>query len=383
VSHPRRSIPLVALALASALVVAGCSSSAKGGSSAGTSKEVVIGAALPLTGSAASYGAIMKDGMELAINEINSAGGINGAQVKAEYVDSQGNPGLSVGLTRQLVANKVVAVTTCFPAVALAQEPLTAKAQVPLLGPCLNENAQLNLSGFYNLTATTDQEREAMLQYMYDKKGIKNVAILSETATSAASNNLMVSKWKSLSGSNANLITIDTGATDSTPQITKLLQSHPDAIYVLVNGSLGDTVAKNLAAAGVRVPIYGNIASTGYLKSIQANKLNWTYTTGVSQYTDAFTAAFKKAHPARQPTLWDGSFYSAVYVVKQGLEAAAKNGGSLDAKSLYKTMESQKTYTGCCGPITFTSSNGVEGSFDVFNSKDGAAPQKVATVPAS
>jgi len=365
------------------LLAAACGSSgSSGASTAAAPAQIVIGAALPLTGSAASYGAIMKDGMQLAVDQINAAGGIHGAKLKVDYVDSQGNPGLSVGLTRQLLASNVVAITTCFPAVALAQEPLTAKAKTVLLGPCLNENAQLNLPGFYNLTPTTDQEREAMLQYMSAKDGIRNVAILSETATSPASNQLMISQWKSLTGHAPALQTIATGSTDATPQLTKLLQSKPDAIYVLVNGTLGDTVAKDLAALNVKLPIYDNVAATGYLPAIQATKLTWTFTNAASSYTPQFLAAFGKAHPGTQPALWDGSFYSAVYIIKQGLEYAASKGQSMDATGLYAALLQKKIYTGCCGQLDFTAANGVQGQFQVFRSAGGSAPKVIATVPA-
>jgi len=337
---------------------------------------------LPLTGGAAFLGQGEQTTLGIVEKVVNASGGIHGAKLKVDYVDSQGNPGLSVGLTRQLLASNVVAITTCFPAVALAQEPLTAKAKTALLGPCLNENAQLNLPGFYNLTPTTDQERQAMLQYMYAKNGIRNVAILSETATSPASNQLMINEWKSLTGQAPALQTIATGSTDATPQLTKLLQSKPDALYVLVNGTLGDTVAKDLAALNVKLPIYDNIAASGYLSAIEATKLTWTWTNGVSAYTPQFLAAYDKAYPGSPPALWDGSFYSAVYIIKQGLEYAASKGYPVDAEGLYQALLQKKAYTGCCGPVDFTATNGVTGQFQVLRSTGGAAPTVIATVPA-
>ena len=87
---PRRTrAGVAAIAISSALLVAACGSSGSiGASSSSAAAQIVIGAALPLTGSAASYGAIMKDGMQLAVNEINASGGIHGAKLKVDYVDS-------------------------------------------------------------------------------------------------------------------------------------------------------------------------------------------------------------------------------------------------------------------------------------------------------
>src|SRR2546426_225178 len=102
----------LALLSAVALISGACASST------GSGGDIVVGATIPLSGSTASYGAIMKDGMELAINEINDAGGVDGRKLVGRYVDSQGNPSVSVGLTQQLIAAKAVAIATCFPAVA-------------------------------------------------------------------------------------------------------------------------------------------------------------------------------------------------------------------------------------------------------------------------
>lgn len=376
----------LALAAALALALSACGGGASGSSgSSGKSGggDLVIGATLPLTGSAASYGAIMRNGMDMAIAQINADGGVNGRKLRGEYLDSQGNPGVSVGLTRQLISNGAVAIATCFPAVALAQQSITSRASVPLFGPCFNENAELGQKGLYNFTPTTDQERAAMLTYLAKQKGFTRLGILAETVTSDASRQALVDKWKELTGKPAVLQSIETGASDATPQLTQLMDSKPEALFVLANGTLGNTVVSNLQAMGVQLPIFGNVAASGYVNAIRSSKLDWSWTNAVSNYDDTFTKAFQTTVTNRAPQVWDGTFYTAVHVAAEGLKYADKHGLPMDAKGLYEALQKNRTWKdGCCGQMTFLKNNGVDGTFAIFNTKAGSEPAQVTTVKA-
>ena len=67
----------VILALLLLVVAAGCGSTSS--SSKGTSKELTLGLTAPLTGDNAEYGNVFKNAIELALEKVNSQGGINGA----------------------------------------------------------------------------------------------------------------------------------------------------------------------------------------------------------------------------------------------------------------------------------------------------------------
>ena len=81
---------VAALALGS---LAGCGQKAEtNGENAGTTTDdntLVIGGIGPLTGAAATYGTAVKNGTELAVEEINAAGGVNGMKLKMEFQDDE------------------------------------------------------------------------------------------------------------------------------------------------------------------------------------------------------------------------------------------------------------------------------------------------------
>ena len=83
----------LAVAMVAAMTVsmaAGCGSKSEGEKSSGSDSEVIkIGAIGPVTGAAAVYGQAVKYGAELAVEEINAAGGINGAQVEFKFEDDE------------------------------------------------------------------------------------------------------------------------------------------------------------------------------------------------------------------------------------------------------------------------------------------------------
>ena len=90
---------ILAMSAAAAIAVscfAGCSSNAATsgeGDANGTGKTIVIGGSGPLTGSAAQYGVGVKNAIELAVKEINAAGGVNGNTLKLVFEDDEADPG--------------------------------------------------------------------------------------------------------------------------------------------------------------------------------------------------------------------------------------------------------------------------------------------------
>ena len=96
-----------------ALLMAGLAAGCGGGEkkSAGSDKEYVVGVNAELTGNVANYGKSMKSGFELAVDEVNKAGGINGKKVRIVEADNKSEPSESGNAATKLVTqDKVIAV---------------------------------------------------------------------------------------------------------------------------------------------------------------------------------------------------------------------------------------------------------------------------------
>ena len=85
--------------LMAATLLTGCGGDSNEGSSG---EEFVIGGIGPTTGSAATYGENVKNGAELAVKEINEAGGINGVPIRFEWQDDENDAEKSVNAYNSL-----------------------------------------------------------------------------------------------------------------------------------------------------------------------------------------------------------------------------------------------------------------------------------------
>ncbi|MCK4458341.1 MAG: ABC transporter substrate-binding protein [Methanosarcinales archaeon] len=112
--------------------------------------EIRIGAILPLTGEAAEYGEDAKLGIDLAVEEINAAGGINGKRIQVVYEDSQATPSQGVSAIQKLTTvDKVpVIIGAMASSVTLAIAPIAEENKVVLLSPA-SSAPQITEAGDY------------------------------------------------------------------------------------------------------------------------------------------------------------------------------------------------------------------------------------------
>lgn len=99
-----------------------------------SAKEIVLGNLNPLTGGAAASGIAQLNGLQLAAEEINAAGGIHGRIIKVIPLDSECNPTKGVAALRKLIAEGIFAVTGEYcSGVAMAINPVFEKEEIPMV----------------------------------------------------------------------------------------------------------------------------------------------------------------------------------------------------------------------------------------------------------
>jgi len=104
------------------------------GANANTLRIGLIG---PFTGGSADFGTPMRNGIQLAVDEINAVGGYLGRKIELVIKDDQGNPDVGLKMSGELVAEKVAAtIGFCNTGVAAKSLETFQKAQLPLIIPC-------------------------------------------------------------------------------------------------------------------------------------------------------------------------------------------------------------------------------------------------------
>ena len=113
-------------------------------------KEIAIGAILPLTGDGAKYGESARNAIELALSELNAAGGINGVTVRVILEDSEGVQQKGVSAFQKLTAlDRVPAVIGgLFSSVTRAMAPVANHSKVVILSPT-SSNPEITDAGDY------------------------------------------------------------------------------------------------------------------------------------------------------------------------------------------------------------------------------------------
>jgi len=144
--------------------------------------EVIkIGAILPLTGDASIYGSALKEGLDLALEEINTKGGIIGKKVVVIYEDSQADPKVAVSAINKLInIDKVkIILGEMFSSVTLAIAPIAQKSQVVLISPTVSAEAVPNVGDYiFSIYPSDAYDGKFLANFVYNEIEKKNAAII-------------------------------------------------------------------------------------------------------------------------------------------------------------------------------------------------------------
>src|ERR1035437_2296020 len=234
------------LCLAGLLFSVGCkkeetSSNPTSAPQAPPSQPVKIGAILALTGSGANYGKSLQQGIELAKDEINQAGGINGKQLEIIYEDSQGDAKTGVAAFNKLAdIDHVPLVIGSISSVVLAVAPIADQKQVVFINssaisPKICDEATNFL---FSIMVSGAQEASFMAQELVKKHKDKPVAVLySNNSSGADTKNRFVQDLKAAGGTVAIEEGYDLGSTDFRNQLAKIRDSGAEIGYLIAFSS--------------------------------------------------------------------------------------------------------------------------------------------------
>jgi branched-chain amino acid transport system substrate-binding protein len=343
---------------------------------------------MDLTGQGAAYGKMMARGMQLAVDQINAAGGIGG-KIKVNLVvdDDQGQAGLAVSQMRSLVSkNNALAIATMYSAPPLAQQSVGETLQIPVFNGAGDDPTLTGHEWLYNSVLTGDQVVGGVLKYLYDNKNVRKVGGLIGTSFSAEGIERFQALWKQVSGSDfTTFLSVDPDSlTDASPQLRAIMATNPDAILVELDGVALETAFKDLARLG-----YEGLLLSG--PQIQNSKEPLTGplagqvffgTTPWSGPPADLVSAWQAMYPGEEPSYYGANYFSLTMIIKQALEYAIDQGWDVSGASLKKALDADLTFTeGCCGPFKYNALHAAAANVEIDSVSNGT-PSKVTEVPA-
>jgi branched-chain amino acid transport system substrate-binding protein len=250
-------IILTALALSLAFMAVGCKKPVE------TGETIKIGLAAPMSGDAAAYGEIVKNGAMMKVDEINAAGGINGKMLELVVGDERCDPKEAAAVGQNFVSNEeIVAIVghVCSSAM-LAAIPIYDVAGPAVISPtCTNVNigtASVNRWSFRDVYRD-DFQGKFLANYSKEVLGLKKVAIFYDTndyAIGLKDAFEAAAKEAGLEIVGSEAYTGDT--IDFAPQLTKFKELAPDGIFIAGYYEKGGLILSQAMKLGIKAQFMG------------------------------------------------------------------------------------------------------------------------------
>ncbi len=335
--------------------------------------DIKLGVAAALSGPAAQYGAMIKNGFQLAADEINAAGGINGNRIVLVIEDEQGKKEEAINVFKKLIfQDKVLMIFgPTLSNSAQASNPIAQQGKTVVFGTSNTADGitAIGDSTFRNAIAEADVLPET-LRIAARHTGLKKVAVLygnDDVFTKSGYDNFK----KALETLKIPVTTTETyakGDVDFKAQLTKIKSSKPDAIVLSALIAEGAPIMVQARQLGIDLPfIGGNGMNSVKIFDLAKDKSDnlwvgspWSLE-NQSKENIAFVNSFKAKYNVA-PDQFAAQTYDALHIVAQALKQVKLTGDlAADRTALRNALPAVK-WNGVTGPFAFRQVQGKRGA---------------------
>jgi len=365
-------------AAAIALSTSACGQGLLGGDSKKDKGPILLGMDIPLSGSSADIGPDMKNGAQMAIDEINAKGGVLGRKLQLRAEDDACDPKTAVAAANKLVAAGVAASVGGYCSGAtLPTLPVFDRAKIPMIIPAANstELVAQKLRHVFLVNGTGDQQAAAAMAWV-TKGGAKKVALIHDNTSYSKDIAVRTAAELDKPGGpdKATLDAVNPGESDYSANVTNVLKSSPDFIYWTGYYQEGGLLLRQLRQAGYKgkfmvadgsvdaklVKIAGDKATDGTFATM-------TQTPDTIQGAENWISGYKQKFDA-DPGPYSTQSYDAVRVAAE----AIKDAGGTDGDKVVKALEGINGFQIFSGPLKFTPQHTLtNGGFVILVVKNG------------
>lgn len=336
-----------------------------------TEEDVIrVGVMSALTGDRAVFGQAEAAGAEMAVNDINAAGGINGKKVVLYKADTRGTTEDGVNACRQLInQHKVdIIIGPSTSGIVIACAPICAEAKVPMLGAtCTNPKCTVNDDGSVNpytwrFAFTDPYQGEICASYAINKMNLKTAAILYDVGSDYAVglSEAFVKAFEEKGGVIVAREGYNSGDVDYRAQLTKIRDVKPEIIFLPNQYQEIALAAKQIADLGFSAQILCG-DSGAHLPIIEVAGKAYdgayyvTFFSAADPVVSEFLARYMKEYNLSEPPSSNNviAFYDITFWAKDVIERA----GSTDGPALQKAINETSGLMLKTGPMTIDPSN--------------------------
>lgn len=358
---------LVAFSMALALTAglfAGCGKK----DSTGKKDEIVIGGMGPISGEASIYGTAVKNGAELAFEEINEAGGINKMKVVFNFQDDECDNEKAVNAYNALKdkgMKLLLGSTTSGCTIAVTEKSSADNIfQITPSGSAVDCTATDNA---FRVCFNDPNQGKASAQYIADNKLASKVAVIynsSDVYSSGIYETFMAqAKESGLEVVTEQAFTKD-AKTDFSVQLQKVKESGAELVFLPIYYQEAALILSQAAQKDVQVKWFGCDGLDGIIKQLGDDAklaegvmlLTPFAADAKDEKTQNFVKAYEKKY-GETPNQFAADAYDAAYAIKTAMEEAGIDDGSMDASKICDKMKEAMvkiTVEGVTGKMTWT-----------------------------
>ncbi|MGH3359286.1 MAG: branched-chain amino acid ABC transporter substrate-binding protein [Nocardioidaceae bacterium] len=379
VPRPARLLgPLAGVAVA-ALVLSGCSGGLLGDDEESSADgPIKLGMVAPMSGSSSAIGPYMQNGAQLAVDEINADGGVDGRDLELVVEDGACESSAAASAANKLVTEKVTfSVGGYCSGATLPTLPIFERADIPMIIPAANSNELVDqdLPNVFLINGTGTQQADAALTHIEDE-GATNVALMDDnTSYSTDIADLTADLLEESGGPDlAGRESVTPGESDYSANVSAILDTDPDFIYWTGYYQEGGLIIRQLRQSGYDGQIMvadgsvdAKLADIAGVKNAEGVLATMTQTPQtipgaedwIKRYQDEFGS---------EPGPYSTQAYDAVRLSAEAIEQA----GSTDSAGLIEALEGIDGFEIFSGPLTFADDHTLSGGgFQILEYKNG------------
>ena len=375
----RRNILSVAAGLVCVALVAGCNKSGETSSASTTNSGVIkVGEFASLTGSEATFGQMSHHGTEMAIDQVNAAGGVLGEKLELHTDDTQSKPGESKTIAKKLIARDGIVALL---GEVSSQRSLEAAAvcqdsKIPQISPS-STNPKVTEIGDYifRVCFTDPQQGKVLAQLALTTLKAHRVAILTDAASAYSVG--LAKYFKDAFTAAGGQITSEgkysAGDKDFSAQLTSIKGENPDALFVPGYYTEVGLIARQAHDLGIKAPLFGGDGwESSELVTIGGAAVEGDYfsthfspedkSPAVEKFVKDFQAKYGVAPDAMAALGYDSAML---------LCDAIKRAGSTDGPKVRDALAATKDFPGIAGNITIDAERNATKPLVILQVKDG------------
>ena len=322
--------------------------------------EIVIGEYASLSGKEATFGQSSHNGTQLAVDDVNAAGGVLGKKLKLIAEDNRTTPGESATIVKKLITrdNVVAVLGEVASGRSLEAAPICQDNKIPMISPS-STNPKVTETGDYifRVCFIDPFQGTVMAKFARGKLKAQKVAVLSDVAAPYSIG--LAQYFKEHFTKDGGTIVADekfnSGDKDFKAQLTSIKSANPDGIFVPCYYTEAGLIVQQARQLGITVPLFGGDGwESPVLVELGGAAMEGCYYSTHYSFEDQapavkeFVAKYKAKHNGEIPDAMAALGYDSVMV----LADAMKRAGTTEAEKLRDALAATKDFMGVTGKTT-------------------------------